>query len=148
MRLAPTLCIMASGQDDSDHYHLGPSQIWSTRPTALVNSAHRPGQLGPSAWSTRPIALKARKSKLPFYLLVDLLYQESKIVKTQVRMVCEGRLRRHQRRKYVNLQGRIFKAWADFESGRYTAKNLLAACSRFYGPTIRHVRLNTYERHE
>ncbi|KAI8482461.1 hypothetical protein Bbelb_397810 [Branchiostoma belcheri] len=35
---------------------LGPPP-WSTRPTALVNSAHRPGQLGPSAWSTRPIAL-------------------------------------------------------------------------------------------
>ncbi|KAI8509363.1 hypothetical protein Bbelb_132110 [Branchiostoma belcheri] len=29
--------------DDSDHYHLGPD-----------NSAHLPGQLGPSLWSTRP----------------------------------------------------------------------------------------------
>ncbi|KAI8522073.1 hypothetical protein Bbelb_018270 [Branchiostoma belcheri] len=38
-------------------------------------------------------------------------------------MVGKGLLRRHQRNKYVNLHGRIFKAWAEFESGRYTAKN-------------------------
>ncbi|XP_035686596.1 uncharacterized protein LOC118422872 [Branchiostoma floridae] len=94
----------------------------------------------------RRLNMKARKAKLPFYLLVDLLHRESLIVKAQVRMVCEGRLRSHQRQKYKNLQGKIFTAWERFDDDFYTARELLEVCARIYGPTIRHIRLTSDDR--
>ncbi|XP_035692859.1 uncharacterized protein LOC118427277 [Branchiostoma floridae] len=86
----------------------------------------------------RRLNLKARKTNLPFYLLVDLLFQESQVVKAQVRMIYEGSLRQHRRSQYRSLQQRLFKAWQEFDVDKRTARELLAVCSRLYGPTITH----------
>ena len=40
----------------------------------------------------------ARRSKLPMYLLINLLHQESAIVSLQVRLLSENKLKRQQRR--------------------------------------------------
>ena len=46
---------------------------------------------------------------LPFYLLVELLHQEARLVSIQIRLVSDGKLSRIQRKKYRLLQSKIFK---------------------------------------
>ena len=48
----------------------------------------------------------ARRGQLPFYVLVPLLHRESQLVSLQARFVMKEKLRRHQRKRYVKLQGR------------------------------------------
>ena len=45
---------------------------------------------------------------MPFYLLVNLLHQEAKLAALHIRLVSERKLTRIQRKKYRNLQARIF----------------------------------------
>ena len=53
----------------------------------------------------------AKKSKLPLYVLIALLYDEAKTTSLEVRLVREAKLQRHQRKMYRQLQGRLFKLW-------------------------------------
>ena len=46
---------------------------------------------------------------LPFYLLVELLHQEARLVSIQIRLMSDGKLSRIQRKKYRLLQSKIFK---------------------------------------
>ena len=50
---------------------------------------------------------KAGKSKLPLYLLCELLADEAKCVSLQMQLVCEGTLCRYQRKQYRKIQGRL-----------------------------------------
>ncbi|XP_064636946.1 uncharacterized protein LOC135493499 [Lineus longissimus] len=74
------------------------------------------------------------RSGLPFYQLINLLNSEAQIAHLQVRLVSEGKLRRIQRKKYVALQRRIFKAWDDYSDGEITTEQLLRVCSHLNGP--------------
>ena len=51
------------------------------------------------------------KSQLPMYLLIDLLYKEAKLTSLNVHMVSEKKLRRVQRRRYRQIQAKVFSLW-------------------------------------
>ncbi|KAK3731056.1 hypothetical protein QZH41_019214 [Actinostola sp. cb2023] len=70
------------------------------------------------------------KGQLPMYLLIKLLHNEASLVSLQIRLVSEKKLRRIQRRKYRQLQAKIFEQWAAYEANEKTAIQLLSACSR------------------
>ena len=74
---------------------------------------------------------------LPFYLLVELLHQEARLVLIQIQLVSDGKLSRIQRRKYCLLQSKIFKYWEDYSSSEITVCCLLKLCSYVNGPTTR-----------
>ena len=74
------------------------------------------------------------KSQLPMYLLIDLLYKEAKLTSLNVRMVSEKKLRRVQRRRYRQIQAKVFSLWGQYEEGDKTARQLLKACSLLVGP--------------
>ena len=74
---------------------------------------------------------------LPFYLLVELLHQEARLVSIQIQLVSDGKLSRIQRRKYRLLQSKIFKYWEDYSSNEITARRLLKLCSYVNGPATR-----------
>ena len=78
----------------------------------------------------------ARRSRLEFYLLVNLLHQESHLVSLQVRLVSEHKLMRQQRRKYKHLQAQIFDAWDRFIQGEISSKKLLHTCAHLNGPCM------------
>ena len=65
---------------------------------------------------------------LPFYLLVELLHQEARLVFIQIKLVSDGKLSRIQRKKYRLLQSKIFKHWEDFNNDEITARRLLKLC--------------------
>ena len=74
------------------------------------------------------------KSQLPMYLLIDLLYKEAKLTSLNVRMVSEKKLRRVQRRRYRQIQAKVFSLWGQYEEGDKTPRQLLKACSLLVGP--------------
>lgn len=76
------------------------------------------------------------KSQLPMYLLINLLHREARLTSLQIRLVSDKKLERSQRKKYRNLQARIFNLWEEFENGERNVKQLLNACSHLNGPTV------------
>ena len=69
------------------------------------------------------------KSQLPMYLLIDLLYKEAKLTSMNVRMVSEKKLRRVQRRRYRQIQAKVFSLWGQYEESDKTPRQLLKACN-------------------
>ena len=53
----------------------------------------------------------AGKSQLPLYVLIKLLHQEAQLTAIQIQLILEKKLRRIQRRKYRDLQAKIFDLW-------------------------------------
>ncbi|KAJ8025972.1 hypothetical protein HOLleu_33686 [Holothuria leucospilota] len=76
------------------------------------------------------------RCQLPFYLLIDLLHKEARLTSIQVRLLYDRKLRRIQKRKYRELQGRVFDIWEKFNTNELTAKQLLKACAYINGPAI------------
>lgn len=76
----------------------------------------------------------AGKQNLPFYLLIHLLYREAELSYVQIRLVSDKKLKRVQRRKYLNHQQKIFAAWRGYGSNEKTARQLLKCCAHLNGP--------------
>ena len=74
------------------------------------------------------------RCQMPFYLLINLLYREARLASLQIRLVSEKKLKRFQRKKYRNVQTKIFKYWEEFENGQRSSFQLLKACSHVNGP--------------
>ena len=64
------------------------------------------------------------KTQLPLYLLISLLYKEAQLTSIHIRLVSEEKLQRLQRKKYMNLQSKIFKLWEEFKNEQRTAYQL------------------------
>ena len=72
---------------------------------------------------------KRTKPNTPFYLLIQVLNEEARQIRTNVELLSQKKLKRRLRAKYVKLNKRIFKLWDNYEKGKKSAKNLLRACS-------------------
>ena len=81
---------------------------------------------------------RAAKSKLPIYLLVQLLGEEAQMVTVEAQLVSEGTLSRYQRSTNRRIQGRLFTAWEEYmrtePKNLREARRLLARCSGIYHP--------------
>lgn len=81
---------------------------------------------------------RAGKSKLPLYLLAELLAEEAATVSVEAQYISEGTLSRYQRKKYKRMHGRLFDAWEEYmrTSTRdiELAKMLLRKCAGIYCP--------------
>lgn len=75
------------------------------------------------------------RSSLPFYVLINLLNREARLVEVQMRLVADHKLTRIQRRKYRVLQTKLHEQWEQYQSRKKTARQLLKSCSKLYGPT-------------
>ena len=78
---------------------------------------------------------RAMGRHLPFYELIELLYREARFMQVQVYLVSIEKLTRIQRKKYKQLQTKIFGLWDKYENGQKTDNQLLKAVSRLNGPT-------------
>ena len=74
---------------------------------------------------------------LPFYLLVELLHQEARLVRIQIKLVSEGKLTRLQRKEYHQLQTQIFQHWERYNNDEISARRLLKLCSYLNSPSTR-----------
>ena len=51
---------------------------------------------------------RAGRSHLPFYELVELLHNEARVCELSIKLISSGKLKRIQKRKYQNLQRKVF----------------------------------------
>ena len=75
------------------------------------------------------------RCSLPFYVLIELLNREARLVEVQMRLVADHKLTRLQRKKHRVLQAKLHDQWEQYQSRRKTARQLLKSCSKLYGPT-------------
>ena len=75
------------------------------------------------------------RCSLPFYMLLQLLNREARLVEVQMRLVADHKLTRIQRKKYRVLQSKLHDQWEQYQSRRKTPRQLLKSCSKLYGPT-------------
>ena len=87
-------------------------------------------------WHNR-IKCHAKRYHLPFYLLIILLHKESQLINIQAKLLSDAKLKRYQRKKYKQLQSRIFNLWDSYKAGKKTTDNLLSACAALYGPVVK-----------
>jgi len=78
---------------------------------------------------------RARKGNLPFYLMAALLFAEAQDLRLQIRLVREGKLRRHQSKRSKAVEGRIWGAWESFRRGSIRTGELLKTLSFIYAPS-------------
>ena len=74
---------------------------------------------------------------LPFYVLIQHLHREAKLVAVQIRLVSDKKLKRIQRKAYRRLQAKIFALWEDYANNVKTATELLRSCAYINGPVRR-----------
>ncbi len=74
------------------------------------------------------------QANLPMYLLIELLNKEAQVTAISIRLVSERKLKRIQRKKYRNLQEKLFQQWELYKEGGKTTEELLRFCSHLNGP--------------
>ena len=72
--------------------------------------------------------------RLQFYLLIELLHREARLTSITIKLVSDKKLKRIQRRKYRQLQQKLFDAWEQYQTGNKSASQLLRCCSHLNGP--------------
>ena len=77
---------------------------------------------------------RSLQGQLDIYQLAPLLHKEADFVIVQASLVSDAKLRRHQRKTYAAIQGRLSEYWAMYAAGDLTTSALLRKCSRVYGP--------------
>jgi len=77
---------------------------------------------------------RAGKTQIGFYLLIQVLYEESRLTKLNIRLVNEGKLCRYQRKKYKKVQGILFTWWNELCVQDITPHQLLKRCAHLTRP--------------
>ena len=72
--------------------------------------------------------------KLPLYVLIGLLYREALLTVVDIRLVSDRKLRRVQRKKYREMQAKLFVHWDEYQQGKKSALQLLRSCWYLNGP--------------
>ncbi|MPC47644.1 hypothetical protein E2C01_041397 [Portunus trituberculatus] len=70
------------------------------------------------------------------HMLINHLYSEAKLVTVQIQLVRESKLKRHQRKKFKNMQGRLFDLWDHYSRNEIKTSQLLSACSHLSAPHV------------
>ena len=74
------------------------------------------------------------KCRLEFYLLIKLLHREARLTSITIKLVSDKKLKRIQRKKYRQLQQKLFDACDQYQIGNKNASKLLRFCSHLNGP--------------
>ena len=110
------------------------SSIWSVAEwSVFFQTTHTNNDV--EGWHNR-LNHSARHVQLYIYHLISLLHDEARLVNIQVNLVSDGRFRQVHRRRYANLQGRIFRYWGEFAARERDATSLLRACSLVNRPQM------------
>ncbi|XP_052685296.1 uncharacterized protein LOC128165120 [Crassostrea angulata] len=84
-------------------------------------------------WHNRINSRVNRSGKVPFYLLLLELYGEAKNIPLIARLLSEGKMERINKERYSKLNGKLFKAWEDYNNRVMTTTQLLRACAPCMG---------------
>jgi len=105
-----------------------PVQFWSVYKTSVRTNNDVEG------WHNRINNITSARGKVPFYCLITELYQETTTIPLQLKLVSEGKLKRHQRKSSRQTQGRLFSLWDNYSNNIISASRLLKDCAGIYAP--------------
>ena len=74
------------------------------------------------------------RCRMLFYSLIELLDREARITAISIRLVSDKKLKRIQRKRYRELQAKLFSQWEMYANHQKTAVQLLKVCSQLNGP--------------
>jgi len=112
------------------------SNRWPPRTWSVFNQAIRTNN-DLEGWHHR-INRKAQRADLNLYLLIQLLYSESKMVVVNIRLISDKKICSTQTKKTKTNAARIQNYWSEFSCGSRTVRDLLHACSHIYAPRFKH----------
>ena len=115
---------------------MDPEDVWNPSAWCVYNQSVRTNN-DVEGWHHR-LNSHAGRAQLQFYLLLQLLHEEARLVNITVDLVREHELQHTQRRRYRQQQGRIFAAWTVFNADQTVgaAKILLGKCANFNQPRM------------
>lgn len=85
-------------------------------------------------WHNRLNTSVATRGSVPFYHLLLVLHREATSITVQMKMVSEGKIQRYQRKRTLQVEGRVFQLWNDYCERSISASELLKGCASVYGP--------------
>ena len=106
--------------------------VWSTADLSVYKSTVRTNN--DVEGYHRRLNTRARRGRLPLYLLIKLLHAETKFLSIQVRLLSEGKLRRYTRRKYSQVNDKLTELWEKYTNNDISTSRLLRQCSRLTLP--------------
>ena len=74
----------------------------------------------------RRLNYNAKRGKLQFYLLKELLHKEGSYVTVQTKLLSDGKLKRNQSKKNRKIQKAVKKMWKRYTRNRLSLNNLLS----------------------
>ncbi|XP_034327236.2 uncharacterized protein [Magallana gigas] len=80
-------------------------------------------------WHNRLNTSVVTSGSVPFYHLLLVLHQEATNITVQMKMVSEGKMQRFQRKRTLQVEGRVFKLWNNYCERLITASELLTGCA-------------------
>jgi len=108
------------------------SRLWPTSSLSAYGSSVLTNN-DVEGWHNR-LNSRCRRGNLDVYQLAPILFKdkEASYVSLQASLVSEARLRRHQRKTYQRLQGRLAAVWSAYAAGQLSTSALLRKCARIY----------------
>ena len=81
---------------------------------------------------------RAKKSNLPFYVLVDLLYDQAEATRMETEQVRRGQLNARCRPTYRDMQKKLFRLWTKYNKGKCSTNSFVEECARMVNPITTH----------
>ena len=72
-------------------------------------------------------------AKPPLYVAIPMFHVEAKFVDLQVSLVSQMALTTHRKKRYRKTHGKLYKLWADYESGNIGTDHLLKHAAHLAG---------------
>ncbi|KAJ8305953.1 hypothetical protein KUTeg_016498, partial [Tegillarca granosa] len=109
------------------------SSVWTVSLWSVFNMSVRTNN-DVERWHRRINDRAHGSANVPFYLLIQLLHREAKCLPTQVKLICEGKLKRVQRKSTLKLFKKLHSLWNAYENGEVSTSQFLKRCGRIYAP--------------
>lgn len=108
------------------------SSIWSVNTWSQYGRAIRTNN-DLESWHNR-LNRRAGKEALNFYILVQLLFKEARLIPVDIALMSAGNLKKQQKRWTRRVQGTLFETWAKYRGGEINASKLLRKLGKVYDP--------------
>jgi len=111
------------------------SRRWPPRTWSIFNQSIRTNN-DCEGWHNR-LNRKAVSVHLNLYMLIQLLYNEAKMVVVNIRLISDKKIRSKQKKKVRTKAARVQRYWKEFSRGKRTVRELLLGCAHIYAPRLK-----------
>jgi hypothetical protein len=108
------------------------NKVWSVGNVCVFRQTIRTNN-DVEGWHRR-LNQRAQRGHLSLYLLIALLFRETRFVTLQLTLLTEGKLKRASRKKYSEINEQLKTLWDRYADDDISTSKLLRKCSRLTLP--------------